>query len=102
VKVASSWPGATLIPPVSVRLDLEAQITGKPVAPLRSPGKGRPPGQKAIVDPQASWWTARATTGEVKAGFSKDEVLRKPEQDPRAEGGVFARLGALLDAFERR
>jgi len=94
VQVVASWPGATLIPPVSVRLDLEAEAV--PATP-----KGHPRGRsgKRGSDPGASWWTTRATAGEVKAGFSRDEVLRRPEGDPRAEGGVFARVGALLDAL---
>jgi len=32
----------------------------------------------------------------VTPGFTKDEILRKPEADPRAEGGMFARLEGLL------
>ena len=43
--------------------------------------------------------TARATTGEVKPGFTKEEILRKPKQDPRAEGGMFSRLEELLAAL---
>jgi len=43
-----------------------------------------------------SWWTARAKTGEVKPGFSKEEILRSPKEDPRAPGGVFERVGGLL------
>jgi hypothetical protein len=35
----------------------------------------------------------------VKAGFTKEEMLRKPEADPRAEGGMFARLEGLLSAM---
>jgi hypothetical protein len=49
--------------------------------------------------PKESWWTARATTGEVKSGFTRDEILRKPESDPRAEGGMFDRLAGLLAAL---
>ena len=44
----------------------------------------------------ASWWTARATAGEVTSGFSKDEILRPATEDPRAEGGVFGRVSGLL------
>jgi transcription-repair coupling factor (superfamily II helicase) len=44
----------------------------------------------------ASWWTARATAGEVKSGFTKDEILRPAKEDPRAEGGVFSRVSGLL------
>jgi hypothetical protein len=38
----------------------------------------------------------------VKPGFTKDEVLRKPDVDPRAEGGMFSRLTSLLDALDLR
>ena len=103
VRVVGSWPGATLVPPVSVKLDLEA-----PLSPIRS-GAGqksspaRPAGGRGrSAEPQVSWWTARATVGEVKPGFTKDEVLRKPEIDPRAEGGMFSRLTSLLDALDVR
>ena len=43
-----------------------------------------------------SWWTARATAGQVTSGFSRDEILRPAKEDPRAEGGVFTRVAALL------
>jgi hypothetical protein len=36
----------------------------------------------------------------VKPGFSKDEILRRPEANPRAEGGMFARLEGLLRALQ--
>jgi hypothetical protein len=35
----------------------------------------------------------------VKAGFTKEEILKKPEADPRAEGGMFSRLETLLRAL---
>ena len=52
-------------------------------------------------DPRASksWWTARATAGEVKPGFTKEEILRPPREDPRAPGGVLTRVGSLLNAL---
>jgi hypothetical protein len=43
-----------------------------------------------------SWWTARARAGEVKPGFTKAEILRPAKDDPRAPGGIFERVGALL------
>ena len=55
--------------------------------------------RQARDDSAGSWWTARATAGEVRPGFSKDEILRKPESDPRAEGGMFSRLVGLLQAL---
>jgi hypothetical protein len=57
-------------------------------------------GRAAAQPPgEGSWWTARATGGEVRPGFTKEEILRKPEGDPRAEGGMFARLEGLLKAI---
>jgi hypothetical protein len=43
-----------------------------------------------------SWWAARAQAGEVKPGFSKDEIMRPAAEDPRQEGGVFSRVAGLL------
>jgi hypothetical protein len=43
-----------------------------------------------------SWWTARATTGEVVPGFSKAEILKPQAEDPRGEDGVFTKVGGLL------
>jgi transcription-repair coupling factor (superfamily II helicase) len=123
VKVVGEWPGATLVPPVSLKLDLEA-----PPAPPKGPaarpaavdsrkdsappwvrtGSGGPrhvpagrssPASRRGAAAESSWWTARATSGEVKPGFTKAEILRKPEADPRAEGGMFTRLEALLRAL---
>jgi transcription-repair coupling factor (superfamily II helicase) len=79
IKVVQGLPGATLAPPASLKLDLEAD------------------GPRARRDKGTSWWTARATAGAVTAGFTKDAILRKPDGDPRAEGGMFPRLEALLE-----
>jgi transcription-repair coupling factor (superfamily II helicase) len=92
VKVAHVWPGATLVPPVSLKLNLDA--------PLQRPGPGVKDGLRA-GSPKASWWTVRAGTGEVRAGFSKEEILALPPSNPRAEGGLFARLGGLLAELGR-
>ncbi len=107
VKLVHEWPGAVLVPPVSLKLDLDAagrepdkaRATAKP--PAGKPGS--PVGRTLSGPPKTtrapSWWTARATTGEVTAGFTKEEILRKPEVDPRAEGGMFSRLEGLLRAL---
>jgi transcription-repair coupling factor (superfamily II helicase) len=100
LKVVAEWPGATFVPPVSLKLNLEAPLT----APARRP-EPRPQnvggGRRAPARPAAapSWWTARATAGEVTGGFTKEEILRRPEADPRAEGGMFARIQGLLQAL---
>jgi hypothetical protein len=99
VKVVSEWPGTTLVPPVSMKLDLEAPLEQKKAPPMKTgPLKGGPHRPKR-ADAGTSWWTARATTGEVRPGFTKEEILRKPEADPRAEGGMFSRLGGLLGSL---
>jgi transcription-repair coupling factor (superfamily II helicase) len=69
-----------LTPPATLRLDMRVGL-----APS-SRKKG----------PAASWWTARATAGEVTSGFTKGEILRPAKEDPRAEGGVFSRVSGLL------
>jgi len=101
VKVIGGWPGAVLVPPVSVKLDLEAPLSVK--APIQGPVQGRGPGGRGrAAPPEPSWWTARATAGEVKSGFTKEEVLRKPDIDPRAEGGMFSRVMSLFEALDVR
>jgi transcription-repair coupling factor (superfamily II helicase) len=107
VKIVHEWPGATLVPPVSLKLDLEV---GRGQGEGGSKAQGPKPHAESQRRPktedrrlktasQPSWWTARATAGEVKAGFTKEEILRKPEADPRAEGGMFSRLESLLRAL---
>ena len=116
VKVIGEWPGATLVPPVSVKLDIEApaevpKAPPKPAAPAATrPAHPSRPWERAPVAPlpgrrarpgqdSASWWTARATTGEVKAGFTKEEILKKPERNPRADEGMFPRVERFLAAL---
>jgi hypothetical protein len=99
VKVVSGWPGARLVPPVSVTLDLEA--APEPSAEARRMGQRRSDNSRGRGhSTQGSWWTARALTGEVKAGFNKADVLRVPERSPRAEDGLFSRLLSLLQAID--
>jgi transcription-repair coupling factor (superfamily II helicase) len=88
IKVVHERPEATLVPPGSLKLDLDAKVS--------SPRTGSKPGKG---DSGASWWTSRATSGSVTGGFTKEEVLRKPETSPRAPGGMFSRLEELLRAL---
>jgi transcription-repair coupling factor (superfamily II helicase) len=99
-----------LIPPVSLKMDLKKQ----PVPPSQSgeatalknahraqlgsnSGQSamRPTGRRPRSEP--AWWTARATAGEVTAGFSKAEILKPKEEDPRAPGGILQRVDELLE-----
>jgi transcription-repair coupling factor (superfamily II helicase) len=104
VKLVHEWPGATLVPPVSVKMDLEAPqgAAGRPPAAASPKPGGRsskPAGRGTTGRGETSWWTARATAGEVTGGFTKEEILRKPEASPRAEGGMFSRVESLLRAL---
>ncbi len=113
-----------LVPPSGLRLDLKASSVeagsrasveaglqprrlGVPAAPASAwPNLGRKPltsdqiVRSRRTDPapaaSGSWWTARATAGEVTTGFTKAEILRPGKEDPRAPGGVFTRVGDLL------
>jgi len=96
VKVVHDWPGATLVPPASLKVDLEAppSSAGRASTARQASHKGSPHRSR-----ETSWWTARATAGVVASGFTKEEILRKPKQDPRAQGGMFDRLEELLGAL---
>jgi len=76
-KIVQERRDVQLTPPATLKLDMR-------VARSR-PGK-----------PAPSWWTARATAGQVTGGFTKEEILRPAKEDPRAEGGVFSRVSGLL------
>jgi transcription-repair coupling factor (superfamily II helicase) len=97
IRTIGSRHDTTLVPPSTVKMDLREAATPRLAAPtVRSPqGKA---GLKAgaTKGTGASWWTARATAGEVTAGFSKEEILRPPKEDPSAPNGVFARVRGLL------
>jgi transcription-repair coupling factor (superfamily II helicase) len=89
-KVVQERGDITLIPPATIKLDLKAAAPKKPVPVQQGRRKG--------ADPVAggSWWAARAQAGEVKSGFTKDEIMRPPKEDPRSEGGIFVRVSDLL------
>ncbi len=84
-----------LVPPATLKLDLKKETGTKAMPPVARPAPST--GRKGR-DPVASgsWWAARAQAGEVAPGFSKDEIMRPAKENPRAEGGVFARVSGLL------
>jgi transcription-repair coupling factor (superfamily II helicase) len=103
VSLVRQRPELTLVPPAALRLTLGDAGTGSASTKAGAPQGPRPPspapslkkaGSRSQIAP--SWWTARARTGEVKPGFTKEEILRPARDDPRAPGGVFAQVGGLL------
>ena len=103
LKVVGGRADTTLVPPGTIKLDLRARIAvgpGLAGAPKPLGGGGAPPAigtkAKARQSTGASWWTARATAGEVKSGFTKEEILKPPKEDPGAPGGVFTKVRGLL------
>jgi transcription-repair coupling factor (superfamily II helicase) len=91
LKVVGERADTTLVPPATIKMDIRA------VPPTIRPAPGSLGTKaKARQGTGQSWWTARATTGEVKAGFTKEEILKPPKEDPSAPGGVFARVRGLL------
>ena len=84
-----------LIPPVSLKLDLQDQAPAQPASGITAQAKSRSSTQAAEVakarryakiQRKPAWWTARATAGEVTPGFSKAEILKQAPEDPRAPG----------------
>ena len=97
IKVISARGDATLVPPATIKLDLRTPETKSVVPTFRSAVPAGKAGLKASTGkPAASWWTTRATAGEVTAGFSKEEILKPPKEDPSAPGGVFTRVKGFL------
>ena len=112
-----------LVPPGHLKLDLAPPViapsVGRAGSPLarRSPAKAesaarqgrclRPLLRPRRIDPSRkgrgpSWWTVRATAGEVTPGFTKAEVLKPMPEDPRAPDGLFARVAGVMKELERR
>jgi transcription-repair coupling factor (superfamily II helicase) len=102
IRVVQAHPGARLVPPASVKLDLGVPSGGAAPGPSRrvsTAPTGRRGGPSGAGTKGASWWTARATAGVVAAGFSRDEILKTPAQSPHERSGMFAELEALLRAL---
>jgi transcription-repair coupling factor (superfamily II helicase) len=82
LNLVRTHPELQLVPPGSLKLDLKHDLP-------------KPPGER----PKPAWWTARATAGEVTSGFTKGDIQREAQADPRAEGGLLARVLGVLDAL---
>jgi transcription-repair coupling factor (superfamily II helicase) len=104
-RVVQARGDVTLIPPATLKLDLkkptaaaDGRKPGLQPPPSRPGPAAQPVGRRKGGDPVAggSWWAARAQAGEVKPGFTKDEIMRPARENPRADDGVFVRVGGLL------
>jgi len=86
------------VPPGVLRLDL-----GKPAAAPEGTGAAKPrraPGRAMSGDSTSSWWTARATS-DVEPGFTREAILAEAPPDPSEPGGLFDRVGAVLDQLSQ-
>ncbi len=72
-----------------------AELTLTPPGTLKLDVRGAAPRPRGTE----SWWTRRATAGEVKPGFTRAEILRAAPEDPRTPGGLFSRIGELLSSL---
>jgi transcription-repair coupling factor (superfamily II helicase) len=110
VALVGQRPDLTLVPPASLRMNLDQA----PGSGLQAPGlraqderftRSPKPGARSQRRPSPaapSWWTARARSGDVSPGFSKAEILRPAKDDPRQPNGLFQRVGALLSDLTDR
>jgi len=104
VALVRQRPELTLVPPAGLRLTLPGsgdsglgtKKAAEPAKPIPNPQAPIPKKSGKYANAAPSWWVARAREGEVKPGFTKADILRPAKEDPRAPGGVFERVGALL------
>jgi transcription-repair coupling factor (superfamily II helicase) len=91
-RIVQERPDVTLVPPATLKLDLK-KVPGAHPRPVPAP-----PARRKGGDPVAggSWWAARAKAGDVTPGFTKEAIMRPARENPRADDGVFARVGGLL------
>jgi transcription-repair coupling factor (superfamily II helicase) len=93
VAVVRRRPDLTLVPPAALRLALGDGAAAKADARSAKPVAARKGGRTQAAP---SWWTARAREATVGPGFTKEEILKPAQEDPRAPDGVFDRVGGVL------
>jgi transcription-repair coupling factor (superfamily II helicase) len=101
VALVRQRPELTLVPPAALKLNLAmADGTGQMAqrrAASQPPSAARHDKRRGRSNaPAPSWWTARALEGDVKPGFTKAEMTRAAQENPRAPGGLFEHVGGLL------
>jgi transcription-repair coupling factor (superfamily II helicase) len=103
IKLIQERGDLQMLPPSAIKLDLKYREPAAAPAKsaLQALAESRPPrsagGRIAKIQRKPSWWTARATTGEVTAGFTKAEILKAAAEDPRAPDGVLSKVTMLLE-----
>jgi transcription-repair coupling factor (superfamily II helicase) len=110
VALVRQRPELALVPPAALKLNLEGAVgsglgasrSSERSSPTASPKSLTPSPRKSgkYANAAPSWWVARAKAGEVTAGFTKANILKPAKEDPRAPGGVFERVGALLSDLQ--
>jgi transcription-repair coupling factor (superfamily II helicase) len=101
VALVRQRPELTLVPPAGLKLNLDMAdgkglMAEKPRPSHKPSAISHKKGASRVQGAAPSWWTARARAGEVKPGFTKEDILRPAKEDPRASGGIFERVGGLL------
>ena len=111
IKLVRDRGDLQLIPPSTLKMDLKKATepppqVGRGLSPADGRSKPSIPGSRPPLPGikrtprerrEPAWWTARATAGEVTPGFSKAEILRPKDEDPRAPGGILQRVEELLE-----
>ena len=112
MKMIQNRGDLTMVPPAALKLDLTKPVERPKQAPqevkqaVPPAGRLKPKATGWVKPPDTppareSWWTTRATSGEVSGGFTRDEILAEVPPDPRAPGGLFERVRHVLDELSR-
>ncbi len=94
LKLIQSRRDLTLLPPAVIKMDLTKEMTSGVISARGSRAEMTP----EVISP--SWWTARATS-DVTPGFTRAAILAETPPDPASPGGLFERLGQLLDQLSQ-
>jgi transcription-repair coupling factor (superfamily II helicase) len=105
VSLVRQRPELTLLPPASLRMNMD-EVRGSAVDARQArsartqPQSGPKRGTARSHGDASSWWTTRAREREIRPGFTKEEILKSAHENPRAPGGTFEQVGALLSALQ--
>ncbi|MEZ5316684.1 MAG: transcription-repair coupling factor [Vicinamibacterales bacterium] len=94
-RLVEERPDLTLLPPAVMKMDMDRPMS------LKQRGSGIKPNAGDEEAEDTSWWSARARSGEVTPGFSRETMLAPSEPDPSAPGGLFERLDTVLQRLSQ-